>query len=38
MKVTYRGVPYDTNVQKPSQTKTITFTYRGITFIKEVQS
>jgi len=38
MKVTYRGVPYDTNIQRSSQTKTITVTYRGITFIKEVKS
>ena len=36
-KVTYRGVTYDTTAKKPTNTKTVTETYRGIRHTEQVE-
>ena len=33
----YRGVQYDVNRQQVNQPKTITVTYRGVSYTKEVK-
>jgi hypothetical protein len=36
-KVTYRGVPYNTNDKKPTKTELVVETYRGVQHTEKVE-